>query len=228
MKTIKFRGHEAVVQIQSPTEHIQRSWCNGVFYEAHVNGLLDHIYDEFGPGHRYLDVGASIGNHTAFFLAIMKAKHVIAVEPFRPSFEQLKENASYNGEEFVQYELHQCIAASHPGFAHVKRMPLGEATNNIGMVSLAPEGQPVLAMTLDAIVSGRQVDVVKVDVEGMTLDVLRGAREILWHQSAYWYIECDQGDPLVDLDLFMKEFQYERTPGVMLNKTPTWEYQKSS
>ena len=72
-KTLHYEGTETEVVIRDAAEHLQKCWVSGNFYEAQRNGMLTVVYQREKKGGKFIDIGASIGNHTLFFIKVMQA-----------------------------------------------------------------------------------------------------------------------------------------------------------
>jgi len=216
----------ARVFVRDASEHIQKHWTGGGFYEGNRIGMLPYIAANYDPGFTYLDIGASIGNHTLFFLSVMKAKKVIAIEPYPPSATHLFENVVLN-DWTDRLSLHRVAASNTPGRLRMARYDGPTGTNNVGMVRVMAEGGFVVpAVTIDSIVGNEHIDVVKMDVEHFNAQVLEGASNLFDTQSADWFIEAENEIELKETDEIMTAHGYARTPDVKLNWTPTYEYLK--
>ena len=86
--------HDALMEVNTelPYGHIQESWRHGVFYE-HV--MLEHIAAWYHGG-SFIDIGASIGNHTIYFALRCKADAVYSFEPVLNSFDHMFRNVILN------------------------------------------------------------------------------------------------------------------------------------
>jgi FkbM family methyltransferase len=135
-----------------------------------------------------LDIGANIGVHSLWFAALAGAGTVHAFEAQRVVFQMLMGNLALNSIENVF--AHQVAVGAAPG--RLRLPPVDYARpRNFGGMSLIDEsaqrqsahgasghpadghGEEIDVVTLDSYALGR-VDVIKVDVEGMEADVLRG------------------------------------------------------
>ena len=150
------------------------SQASGTYEESEVGIFLEHLKE----AEVCIDVGANVGFYTC--LAASRHKHVIAFEPLHGNLKALYANLDANG--FLDVEVYPLGLA---GTAGIRRLFGG----NTG-ASFLPDwaGTPrewsriVPATTLDLLLnsrfSGKQI-LIKVDVEGFEVDVLKGARLIL-------------------------------------------------
>lgn len=154
--------------------------------------------DEFAAWRAYLpvggtvlDVGANIGGHTfAFAEAVGPTGTVIACEPQRMLFGMLAGSQALIGAKQVWPRW----CALGKDFATVCIPELDyDAPNNFGglPVGKIAHGEPVACVPLDAWDMPR-VDFLKIDVEGMELDVLAGADDTIQRCRPVIVAECDQ------------------------------------
>lgn len=153
----------------------------------------DAILGALRPGDVFVDVGANIGYYTVLAARrVQPAGSVVAIEAVPESARQLERNLRANGIEGVR--LVQAVASARSGQVTELRIPRGR----FGLASTrrASSGQGSLRVSaptvaLDDICRDLSViRVMKVDVEGAELDVLRGAEETL-RRTERVVIECD-------------------------------------
>ena len=149
------------------------------FYELDLLRALRELVPE-SP--RVVDAGANIGNHSVFFARICGAEWLLPIEPNPAVLPELRANLGANGCETAVLD--------HLGLAlGAKRDVLGlrlsgadRLIRNRGgarLVEEAEEGEAeITVVPLDDLVDGR-VDLLKIDVEGMAVEVLRGAEGVL-------------------------------------------------
>lgn len=122
-----------------------------------------------------VDVGAGIGNHT-LWLAAVCGLHVEAFEPL--DYHRLRDNLALN--PGIDVTAHPCALGDAARLGEVTPAP----AHVTGRALTDEDGVPV--ETLD---SQRLSDVriIKIDVEGMEPEVLRGARATIrrWHPVLY-------------------------------------------
>ena len=147
-------------------------------YERETQDLLLRFLPVGGV---FIDVGANIGTFT-----IPAAKHVgssgrvIAIEASREVFNLLQKNIDTNKVQNVQL----VCAAAGASAGDIEFYPA--PADHFGMGSRAPQfnAAPIAipSVMLDSLVQSfnlSSVDLIKIDVEGFELDVLKGATELL-------------------------------------------------
>ncbi len=138
---------------------------------------MDYVRDIISllvkPGYICVDVGANVGE-TAGWMLDAGAANVICIEPMPKWAESLRKNLA--GRSFEIHEV--ALADGSPDYQ--KLWFAKEDSTNPGNGGLCPTGEfPVRLTTLDELLAGSSVDFVKIDVEGMELPVLRGAKQTL-------------------------------------------------
>ena len=148
-----------------------------------------------------MDVGANFGAHTILFARL--AMHVYAFEPQRYVYDALEETIDLNGLKNVT-----AIRAAIGDGAQVKYRELDvSVANNFGSYSFvdAEEGEPMQTYTLDSL----PCHFLKVDVEGMELEVLKGAEQMIRDYRPFIYIENDRPDKCDALITYLNELGYD-------------------
>ena len=143
-----------------------------------------------------VDVGANDGWHTLVMAsAVRPGGAVMAVEPLPDAVERLRENLARNPWA-DSVEVHPVALGAAPGEVELNvfdDLPPGYAsTSTLGRGDA--RSTVVTRGTLDALVAagGRRPALVKADVEGGELDVLRGARELTGAPDApMWLVEVN-------------------------------------
>ncbi|ANY15961.1 FkbM family methyltransferase [Bordetella pseudohinzii] len=205
---VAFQFRETTVRFALPDkdDHIQRFIRSSLsFYELQM--LLD-IAARVRPGTVILDIGANIGNHTVFFGLFCQAGLVMSFEPQPAVYQTLRRNVSLNA-------LQDCVKTFPVGLGRqARRARLGQVDpNNIGMtkLDLAAEGDievRVLDELLHELENPPEVSVIKIDVEGMELDVLRGAGLLLKSQRPMIYAEAATEAELASLRNYLEPMGY--------------------
>ena len=123
----------------------------------------------YGPFKNVLDIGANIGNHTAYFLRNWDVKTVISVEPVLANYSLLLCNIQGDRRATPRH----CALGATTGAVEVVTDDV-----NMGCCRIQSGGKLVQQRTLDSIV-GDDVDFIKIDVEGAEMEVLKGATATL-------------------------------------------------
>jgi FkbM family methyltransferase len=149
------------------------------------------VFDQIvASGDTVLDVGANIGAH-ALWLArrVGPAGGVVAFEPQRAVFQTLCANMALNG--MANVDAYWAAVGSRPGRVIVPRLDPTVA-GNFGATSLiwGHPGDQVRLMTIDELELGA-CRMIKVDVEGMELDALKGAAATISRLRPVLYVEND-------------------------------------
>jgi FkbM family methyltransferase len=162
-------------------------------FEPNEMTIFDRLLQ---PGATFIDVGANEGVYSIFAAARVGPKgRVIAVEPSPREIASLRGSLALNPKLKVSVVEAALGQANSWAELHVLDFPhAGENTLASFSTSDTPaiDRRAVPTMSLDSLVQrlpNRKVDVVKIDVEGAELDVLRGAREVLRKQRPALLIE---------------------------------------
>lgn len=129
------------------------------------------------PNFVVLDVGANIGTHTVFFAKNLPEGVVYAFEPQRLCFQMLCANVALNNLTNV-FAFQKAIGDQET----VVKIPVlrPDVEFNSGSMSIEgnPAGEDTPVTTIDRLDLGR-CDLIKIDVEGLELKVLEGARNTI-------------------------------------------------
>jgi FkbM family methyltransferase len=150
---------------------------NSVFVFKEV--VVSEVYERFFKTRRRWGLVIDCGAHIGFFSIKMakKAKKVIAIEPFDVNVSFLTENIRMN--HITNISVIQKAVGSRK---EKRKLFLGESYDSPSFRPLSNSYVEVEVDTLDNICKSQDVqriDILKVDVEGAELEVLRGAEESL-------------------------------------------------
>ncbi len=160
------------------------------------------------PGQIVIEVGANIGAHTVGLARLVgREGRVLAFEPQRLPFQILCANMALNSIENV--DCFWSALGSEDGFIDVPELN-PEKTSNFGGVTLlgSQNGRRVTCHTLDRYISLPRVDLIKIDVEGMEVDVLRGGERLLKQFKPMLYVENDRIEKSKELIRLIAGFDY--------------------
>jgi FkbM family methyltransferase len=135
----------------------------------------------------FVDVGAYVGFYTC--IARTRGKRVLAIEALPRNVRKLSQNLKANGWNDV--ELWPLGVASHEGTARLYGAFTGASLVHGWAGASDAFSQTIPVRTLDSILAGRfegQRLLVKMDVEGSELDVLRGAAQTLRRTPQPWWV----------------------------------------
>jgi FkbM family methyltransferase len=146
------------------------------------------------PGMVAIDVGANVGYFTVLFADIVGPQgRVFSFEPCRSTCTILRHNVAKNGFRHVHI-VH--AAVTHTTGKIQLFYSTSEERHSIGRSESTTEAaETVVAWTLDAYVDQfalSRLDLLKIDVEGADLDVLRGARTLLAKHRPYVIVEASE------------------------------------
>jgi FkbM family methyltransferase len=166
----------------------------GEGFEPNETGLLSSIIRD---GDVVLDIGANFGWYTTLFSRLVgPAGRVHAFEPIPTTFERLRRNVRLNGSP-ANVLLNDCALGESRGTVtlHVPtRIWLGPAFASAAIQHEGPHASFDCGMeTVDGYLAragADRVDLIKCDVEGGELNVLRGARELFSSsRPPIWFLE---------------------------------------
>lgn len=204
--TLRSRAGDALGLIKDPQEYIQSHWARGKFFEAR---MLEYIYWHF-KGRTFVDVGSNIGNHVLFFAKFCKPRRVVSVEPVAASLAHQCEVLRLNGVEGGVHFFNVALS-DREGRGAMRPWETNPALLS-GSMSLG-EGDEVDVTTLDAL-DLRGVNVLKVDVEGHELAVLRGGRKLLERERPHIFAEFLSKKALEGVERFLAGFGFYRKGAV--------------
>ncbi|MEK5478179.1 FkbM family methyltransferase [Paenibacillus sp. FSL R5-0407] len=147
------------------------------------------------------DIGANIGNHTIYFKKYYDANKIYSFEPVPANFELLNKNIQENNLKNIEL-LNVGVSDSF------KKASIIFNEKNMGECKLyeSPSGNieviPIDGQTFDA------PDLIKIDVEGDELNVLKGMSKILELNKPVLWIEIINNN-FDEVDDFLSSLNYE-------------------
>jgi FkbM family methyltransferase len=162
-------------------------------YGEFSEGEMELFNDYLRSGMTVVDVGANIGVHTVYFAnAVGPSGHVFAFEPQRILHQILCGNVALNQHGNV-VALNAGLGAQS-GTILVPRIDYARNAN-FGGLSLGKweRGEEVPLRTLDSC-APEACHLIKIDVEGMELAVLEGAKAVLDEHKPLLYVENDRAE----------------------------------
>ncbi len=166
----------------------------GEFSEGEVR-VFDQLLQ---PGMTAVDAGANIGCHTVFMAKKTgPAGRVHAFEPQRMIYQALVANLALNAIENTQ--AYHCAVGSGEGSVTVPHINYAKGGNFGGLaLGQLDQGEPVPLRSIDSL-DLSACHFIKIDVEGMETDALKGAKQTLDEFKPYLYVENDRPDGSAEL-----------------------------
>lgn len=166
-------------------------------------------------GDRVIDVGANLGNHALYWCRVAGAV-VDAFEPNPASYELLNRNVEINDAP-ATLRVHHLALGSHEGRGSVIADPGNPAEARVTRT----DGGEVEIRRLDSLIGpDDRIRLIKVDVEGAELEVLRGAGDIL-RERPVLLVELHSARERRAMRQFLRPVGYVRVP-VNLAGAPTY------
>ena len=144
------------------------------------------------PGDGVIDAGANIGALTlAFSRLVGESGSVLAFEPQRLMYYVLCANLAINGIENVAAA--QVALGAAPGFILVPVLRPRDHLNFGGLTIGGEHGEPARVRTIDSMPL-RSLRLIKIDVEGAELEVVKGADQTIRRLRPFLLVENDRSD----------------------------------
>lgn len=240
------RIRKTIFQLRALAKDTQQISLRGVTATYHVTSwkelevtesisekpVLEDILAEVRPTDVVYDIGAATGTHTILFAK--KTSQVVAFEPFPTNAERIKDNASLNG---VSPQIIQAAVSNRIGETDlaIHRNTVGDAGHTL-VKGIHDDSITVDMVSIDSLVSSGEIpapDIVKLDVEGVELNVLEGMVETISESDLRRiYVEIHRealsslghtGDDVRD---FFREQGYTVTKIHERDNTPFWRAER--
>lgn len=179
--------------VENTSDLIQSRHASGKLYEIEE---LDIIRSYAPADAVFYDIGANVGNHTIFMGNVLKARRIYPFEANARAAAILKRNIIANGLDHVIDGQYLGIGVGVDGATlHV----FNPQENNLGAARLkrkrADEDEgyfgAVEIRSIDALHIPDAPDFVKIDVEGMEIQVLQGMSEAIANSRPAIFIEVN-------------------------------------
>jgi FkbM family methyltransferase len=174
ISTVAYGNETFRFYVSNPSDEIQgRHHAKGIFYEAR---LLEYIRDLCPRDLLVLDVGANVGNHAVYFERILEAHEVVVFEPNEIARTIMLTNIHLNNCQRINTRYAKFGVSDAAGQYRIGASP----PNNLGGTVLVADPDGTIAtLRLDDVLGCLRVGMIKIDVEGMELAVLRGAAGLI-------------------------------------------------
>jgi FkbM family methyltransferase len=174
-------GQSVRFLVTNPNDAIMKFHYSGSFYEMEELALITRHYTGEGV---FVDIGANVGNHSVYMSRFSGSPRIIPFEPNQAAISILKENLALNQCQNVdQRFLGIALAARKTRLKQVVPDP-----NNLGHTCYYEDASgEVSAVNGDALILNEQVEFIKIDVEGMEIDILSGLEQTIkrWRPTIF-------------------------------------------
>jgi len=198
----------------SPIDYIDSFVLLSGYYESEV---LEGILPFLGPGAVFWDIGANFGLHAITAKFLKPEARVICIEPSPPMLSRIQANARLNNLEVENISV--ALSDSQ------RFRPLHLAEGNPGMTSLKPLATASYSGSIlcwcdtgDNLVASQTLPsptIIKLDVEGSEVDVLRGLKGVL--QGSYLKAVVLEANPKLIIESDNELYRILTTAGFQIN-----------
>ena len=184
--------------VADPADLVQQCHAKSHLYEIEE---LEIIKKHFRGG-VFVDVGANVGNHLVYALKILGASNAIAFEPNPSANAILRVNIALN-DLANKTTVHAIGLSSSKGCASVEF----QQVHNLGSARLATGTGSLVVERGDAILN-EPINFIKIDTEGMELEVLAGLHQTITRCRPVLFVEVEDIH-LSGFEALLTEHQYE-------------------
>jgi FkbM family methyltransferase len=191
-------GTSFIFNVDNPGDIIQRHFVKGELYEKEE---LEIIRRHSTGAKIFYDIGSNVGNHALFMAKVLGASKVYVFEANGRAIDLLERNISSN-------QLQDIVNSSHLGVGIGKEAGnltvFNPQTNNLGAARLKKAGEDELGsegyfssvdiVSIDCLNLTFLPDFVKIDVEGMELEVLAGMASAIERSRPRMFIEVNNAN----------------------------------
>ncbi len=156
-----------------------------------------------------IEIGANIGAHTVMMAkAVGKNGRILAFEPQRIIFQNLCANIALNN--LFNVDTYNIALGDQQGQVLIPDIDYTKKSN-YGAISADQfnTGRPVKVETLDTTFNFSHLHAIKVDAEGMELQILKGAAKTIARYKPILYVENDRREKHFDLINYINEAEYD-------------------
>ncbi|MFB6190503.1 MAG: FkbM family methyltransferase [Candidatus Nanohaloarchaea archaeon] len=192
-------GFNAVFRTETRAEcqHLYGNFTS----EEHI---LQDLVAELEEDDVFYDVGANVGLYTCFAAQICDS---FAMEPFPKNVRRLQENLDLND---LDAGVRECAITDEDGETSFRKDSRGEAGSGLGSISGSGELE-VEACRLSSLVQDKPAPtVVKIDVEGAEMEVLKGGEKVFREdcRTVYCEIHPEHVDA-TEVESLLEEYGFE-------------------
>ncbi len=173
------------MRLTNPADLIQNAYLHGGYFEADSLEKLKALIKS--PRPRIVEVGANIGNHVVWYARHLDAERIYPVEPNPEALRLLDDNIEANG---LCGRIDRRGMGLGAGAGEGRFVTQTDNADNLGATRLvAAQDGGIETRSLDALMGQDRVDFIKIDAEGMELEVLDGARDLIARDKPVIWVE---------------------------------------
>lgn len=179
-------GKQMLFAVDMENDPVQRNHRLGRFYEPKELRLISRWFPKGGV---FVDIGANVGNHSLYVARFLQPAAVIPFEPNPLAFKLLRANVHLNGFTDLFDLRHLGLGVSSKaasGYAMQKR------EKNLGGAKMLEGEGDIDVRPGDALLRGVAPAMIKIDVEGMEMDVLEGLETTIATHKPPLMVEVDE------------------------------------
>jgi FkbM family methyltransferase len=207
-------GVEVFFFVINPEDTIGRFHYAGEFYELEELNMISRFYLARGL---FVDIGANVGNHSIYASRILGAPRVLAFEPNPVAISVLDINLRLNS--CTNVDTRYLGLALGDGDGQFEAITPKES--NLGHTVLVPSLTGTIQCTTgDRLLFNEEVEFIKIDVEGMELQILTGLQKTIERWKPKLFVEVWEGKKDAFLQWckrsdYQVADQYQRYEGIM-------------
>ncbi len=188
------------------TSRIDESLRAGHLYEHKMLGYIART----AKSGAFVDVGGNCGQHSIFFALFCPSTKVTTFEPFPEHCKLIMENIA-NNNLMEKVRLYPIGLSSQLDVFETKTNSAVHARRYMATCA-----------RLDDVID-MAVSVVKLDAEGMELEILKGARNLLRRYQPALYIEAQTDEYRGEISEYLSSFGYKMT-NIRFGSSLTYEF----
>lgn len=192
------------------TDYIQQCILTEKSYYENAN--LNYVCHEWEKGkvgkviadNCILDIGANIGNHTLYFFFECRIKKAYCFEPVSSTFDILTQNIKLNGLS-DQVVLKNAAVGTEIGKASIAHYD--ETNTGATQISLKEDGG-IPVVSIDSLNIKDNIKLIKIDVEGFEIEVIKGCLQTIAENRPYIMIEIQEANFAI-IESLLSQFDYQ-------------------
>lgn len=174
--------------VKTPNDVIQAQHFAGQFYEQEELSIIARYFESGGV---FADIGANVGNHCVYVGCFLKPARILLVEPNPAALPSLRLNVQLNNLSALVDDTRLGIGLSNQfGFADA----FTPAPTNLGqtIMRVGQDDGTIPILPGDIVFESKHIDFLKIDVEGMEVDVLAGLGRTIARCRPKIFVEVDE------------------------------------